>query len=444
MRKAIVGVVLVLAMSGMALAVPAGVAGTFYAQSKCQGMVNQKDGYQVIWYFNVNSDWQTVDNDGNVVTTGACTYLDTINTLGDYTNPNVLFWADETTGSNTDMGGTYCNASLLLAYDATAAGTYVRYDVRRPDGTILNLNPGVYVSDVAGLPGTNGGGSTNAYQVVTSSFLPNGAADGALGIANNGYGTNRDGAVWCDTDSDGMYDNGTAVTAVKSVTVFDDYSAEFGMMAGRNSTGFNAVYKTETGYTLVSMTSDTCAHDYLAYSSGCGIRTPGDVDGDGLLDVYYGAYKSSPSIYHKFAHGEDQNDDGDWWDAGEVWDSGCGTSVANNVKAWDVMQVAPADELFPGGHWVLWTYRGTSATGAIFKVYGLDATGQFDGEVLTFLDPTVDSSLADMYTAGATYLRFIPLNSVSSEGDVPEPGTMLLVGTGILSLAGVVRRRLIG
>ncbi len=439
MRKVIVGLVLVCMMSGLALAVPAGPGGTFYFKTGALGAVNQKDAHQDIWYFNVNTDWQTVDNDGNAMTTGACQYLDTFYSAGDYFGTNVEFWADET-GNNKDMSGQYCNASL----------TYQMYDVRRPDGTLVALSPGVYQStNVPGVPNTTGNIGVVA---VDSNFLPNGSADGAWGIANSAY-QSRDGSVWAYNSGTDLYDSGTAVTALATANL-SDYNSAFGVIVGRSSSNITAVYKDAegTGYTRVDMVKDVnMGHSFNIYSSGGLVRAPGDVDGDGLLDVYYWAYNSTPSIYHYFAHAEDHNGDGDWWDAdagpngevAEAWDMGCGYSAARYTQGFEVIQIAPADAEFPGGHWVLvqW-YVNTSGVDKI-KLWELNAAGNaVSSTYYTLMQGDIDTSLEDMYTAGIRSMGFMPLNAVDNE--VPEPGTMLLVGTGILGLAGMVRRRLIG
>ncbi|GAJ12087.1 unnamed protein product, partial [marine sediment metagenome] len=139
-------------------------------------------------------------------------------------------------------------------------------------------------------------------------------------------------------------------------------------------------------------------------------------------------------------HAYDQNDNLDINDDGEAWviydeDTEGDSDFDDGIQDLELVQC-------PGGEWVLLMWDNTAGWHGKrwIAVMGLDSDGEWDGnpikDIVYWTSHTASGDSSIMMYAANTF-EFAPL------GIIPEPATMLLVGTGILGLAGVIRRRLI-
>jgi hypothetical protein len=86
-----------------------------------------------------------------------------------------------------------------------------------------------------------------------------------------------------------------------------------------------------------------------------------------------------------------------------------------------------------------WTL--TSAPGAKNLVYTLSGTiqGTYDGRMITGTTTQTIYTVADQLNQGIGHVR-----TGSTSLSIPEPGTLGLLGTGLVGIAGMFRRKLIG
>ena len=86
-----------------------------------------------------------------------------------------------------------------------------------------------------------------------------------------------------------------------------------------------------------------------------------------------------------------------------------------------------------------WTL--TSAPGAKNLVYTLSGTitGTYDGRTITGTTTQTIYTVADQLNQGIGHVR-----TGSTSLSIPEPGTLGLLGTGLVGIAGMFRRKLLG
>jgi len=222
-RKAIIlTIVLVFGLVGLAAATPTGPGGTFYFKSPAMGVGSDGyGGYQEIWYLNVNSNWQTVDNDGQVVTSDAAQQFDSVPLprWTSWADKNVEFWSP--TG-NTTMED-YCSASLVLYYDAVEQQykNGGKFFVEENGPTVYDLGDAGtttgWSSAATTSPNTYCGTSTGSvacgFLVVDSNFTLDGSD---FGLLNSGD-TNHPASIWTWNEGAGQYNTGTVVPELTNV-----------------------------------------------------------------------------------------------------------------------------------------------------------------------------------------------------------------------------------
>ena len=446
------GLIMVGALASAAVALPTGPGGTLYFG----GLATHTGAIHgtVIYRINVDSDWNRVDDDGNVLASGVVSTVCTINAEIDEGNSSGTtgfgspeIWVNPSS-DKMDMAGQYNNATLVLGayYNNTpAAGDagglqgadLITVDARTLAVTVLNEGFGS-----SGAPDTGG---FDHLVPVDSGWTPGGEALGMAVVCGGSDYTGTSG-VWVDSDGNGTYEEGiarsTGYREVEYIAINSGYEVNgevvTGAVIGHSYASTNAVYKTATGY--VSVTSSDSTMDPTATIGsfdGVGVA---DTDQNGVPDVYWS------SGDRDLVHATDLNNDGDWADDGEAWVmTGFTVPGGSSQGPFDMEVIACPNGKFVllwYGHCHKWSSNDTLAVYA----YELDEYGDILGEGLALGECNVDQGTGDLgMSEFETYgmeLEFAPLGEAGSQA--PEPATMLLVGTGMLSLAGVVRRRLLG
>ena len=450
MRKAILGLVVVLAVASIASAVPpTGTGGTIYFSSYDTALAEMR-----YYYLNVDSDWAATTS-----VTGFATVASP--TVGPYGAGN-----GQNSGSRTPAERTY------LVPNATTGGL-----------NETTLNGAVLMQAVGGVTpgfvGINSDGTTTQFNSTATSVgmaaivNPGVTPDGGWGIMQQGTGTpvtykgtftaagmdtlstNPTANIYSRTDiatNDGGGYNKTIASSAANQYAGNAYTLNGHLISGvaftisgqtrpTGATVYGAVkamYKNadDANYQIV----------YMSYNDANGYGGPGweqpviaDVNGNGIPDAFY---NGGGSVIRY----QDVDMNGNFLDDGATV-TGVPGSWGNMILA----QVGAPDATYLGGHWVILQNKlDFAGSGSYVRVYGLDANGDYDATSAEIISSAVDGTL-HLPTNGNTLtttenkiydsgMNFAPL--VSTEA-IPEPATLMLVGSGVLGLAGVLRRRMI-
>ncbi|GEM_PF-5793738 len=456
MGKMILSLVLTLALAGSAAALP---AGTIYFGGRGSTDGGASHGHY-IYYLDLDEYWiptEDAEDPGSAnvveqigvagsstvsVTQNEYSVNDTsfygLNWMSDYGAPETWYGAD--------MGGTYHSAQLVMA-------AYHNDDVLRgsaPAADLITVDYAGY-NTAATITVLNDGNGGTTYPStlcphwsipVDSGFTPDGSAKGIVCEAWEKRGT-----IWTKA-SDGSFTSyptsrpgGTSDWNQDTVTYCatnpQEYTiggqAVYGVLYAGNSGNHNVTtlaYLGNGNYFRSDIAVNTAAWHTVAGGSAWEGLTAGDVDGDGRPDVY-GMKRWGEHLYHM----EDQNGDGDFDDETDGdYMGNYYNGQANYDYLFDLELVKCED-----GSWVLLNF-GQNASGYFLRYFVLSSDGTaVEGSPVTLLTSADDPGFASMLYARD--ITFVPLGEAGSE--VPEPGTMLLVGTGVLGLVGALRRRLL-
>jgi len=435
--------IVVCGLASVALGLPMGPGGTLYFSTGGQGGVGSQ-----VYYVDVDQNFNAIE----VAPGQSCVSVGTVtankdervygNYPADFGRLDVWYNSD----GNLDMGGEYHNATLLTAayYNTTPAGG----TSSTQGADIVVLSPAYTVGGPLNISVINDGWnstttgtastvSMNGVVRVDSAFTPNGEAVGIVDGAFQGNGSNS--GVWVDSDGDGQY--GGVAGEYTNLTGTEQMRLAYGagtLAAGVGSTSIRVTTRTGVG----------TYSSFVATAANAGQLAVDDVDGDGIADIY----AASGNKLYRYT---DLNGNGNFNDAGESLDIGFAAGN-NGVTPYGTELIQYVDPNTEAVFWTALWYGFENSYGAyshsdhkVVYAIGLGADGLWDGEAWSEViyycpsNATGDASFADASVLRGNLMAFAPLGEESS-GEVPEPGTMLLVGTGILSLAGVVRRRLIG
>ena len=498
MRKAIFALVVVFAVTAVASAVHDSAAGgtIYFGGGGAPRAAGALPYGQYYYYVDVTADWTVHDDDADGNGAELYIHIPTLYNESETNDSALAYTADygaPETWIGADMGGQYHNADLVVpAYtndtlcpnSLSVAPAADLVSVNANDATPVGILNDGWGGNTVTAPTTYG---TTWTIPVDSNFTPNGEARGIVNNTGNArltkpgwtgyiYGSNT---VWVDTDdhassgspdgfydeglvpgnppglSDGMEDKGVAYSAAdpQFTTAFDgtDNVAVTGMVISTydGTNLIKATYKKASGgYISAISTRCTSAAWYPVGGNSNTVRTAhvtaGDTDGNGVPDVYiHGGFDDDSSLWHL----QDLNGDGDWLDANEGVLVGGGASMGDNYSvARDIELVDCGD-----GKWNLLKYANGSDWANAWEelyIFGLNSDGNWDGtsKKIILYSTVTNTAVGSGFTGDQSfgdmlYTRDITFAPLGAGEVVPEPATMLLVGTGVLSLVGVIRRR---
>jgi len=213
---------------------------------------------------------------------------------------------------------------------------------------------------------------------------------------------------------------------------------------GFNFSRYTGNYTT-TGHSWTGPTSfyDPKVPGSVSAYTPSGGHAVGDTDGDGNTDLYFicTSQTSSPSIIRLASLGGTEHIDNSDDICKVIYDDDTLAGSENDIGSGDVELVKDPTT----GKWTLLILDGGSswsATDARILAIELGSNGDFSGA-----SDGVVVVATGIETGGPTGGNFscqypgMEFDADPAGGVIPEPGTLLLIGTGVLGLVGYIRRR---
>ena len=480
MRKALLLSAALLLLGAGAWAAPTGPGGSIYwvRVPQCglstldNGLIDPNfytpalDNNAYLYRVDVDKDWNVVTEHGIVATLPNKFNLDQAN-YDDASFPEILHTRQTLDGVPTNGDGSV----FVATYFDNAAHTRF-YRVQR-DGTVTVLHPG------AG-DGSYGVSSNNLEQtpefrnIIDPWGHAGGKVDAIMGWAG-GYGAK----TWQDMNSNDDLTDECDTYQYPGYNAGNSQDAEVGARPGGGDTDnqnchFSMVYS-NIKYSVYDGNEADCHtwspdcvvfHRYSDWSVADGFRcywqgaqmAVGDPDGDDNVDVY--VLTGARSGYN--------NDQGGIWRLSDLDQSGAiDDNVADMCKAiYDDSTLAGSTNNIGGGDielvkdpvsgkWSLLVFQAGGSWGACevdgrILVLELADNGDFvgtaDGIKEILAGPGVDNGLETGEITGPNYYynysdAWVLLGTEFDPDPIPEPGTLLFLGTGVLGLVGYLRRR---
>ncbi|HUV38145.1 MAG TPA: PEP-CTERM sorting domain-containing protein, partial [Planctomycetota bacterium] len=437
-------VLAVLLMSSGVWAAPVGPGGRIYLTR----YESAADGDELQLYrIDVGTDWSVVADCGVIATV---TNDATLNSNRQYcTSPEILH-------QRMDGG----DGSVLLAgyFDN---GEHLRYYRVTPDGTTSVMHPGIGADlyrthDFEYTGGRAYTGSGGTALVIDHKGDATGYADS---IIHQDGGTSYGNGFWADGNGNDVLTDGCDVygPAGGGSNTYEGYTfgglGHVDLEVGGPANGYdgtdNTVWGNGTGYEIkynyfdgsrwqirtyynyknplwYQATDPILGMMFLVKNNGIAV---GDVDNDGVTDVFAIATDSQGSPHNgpTIVRMADLNGSGDIndneTDLFKIWYEG--PTLGTNSNRFDLELVQDATS----GDWTLLVLNRDNGT---LKVLGLLDNGAYAAD--SFRNIAFDLGTSGFALYG---LEFDPDPTLV----VPEPTTMLLVGTGVLGALGWMRRR---